>query len=531
MNFIENLNWPAILVALTAVLVISRVNHFMSGLKAVNHLVGPRVPFAPLSVPGVLVPTTWWNPGLFYIWHWRNHFYKTWGSENVAFVPWLSGRPTLMVTNLDVARQVTLGAHRSSWEKPVDQSQALLMFGMNLVAAEGEQWRKHRRIAGPAFTNELYQMAWQETYNLYNEMIEEEGLSAKDAFEAPVVQNLTFKLALSVIGNCGFGFNFRWAEPPFSPDGTLSIQEAMRTVSEWHALDVFCPKWVTKLPVPQFKKYRAACDKLMDFMRAQVVERREIINGGSQLKGDVFTMLVKANEDEEEKLQLDDEELIGNVFVMLLAGHETTAHTLAATLGFLAIHDEIQEDVHEEVMSVFGRRDPVTSLFLVFNDFTKLEKVVSVFYEALRLFPAGFVLIRRATEDTVLQVPNPVGQEGTTSVPIQKGTDAIVDMIGIQNNTRYFDEPEKFKPQRWYGISNESESFSAFSVGPRACIGRKFATLEAVCFIACLMRDWKVEPLLNSGETKEEWKKRVVDAKMVLTLGVKDVPLRFVRRK
>lgn len=67
-------------------------------------------------------------------------------------------------------------------------------------------------------------------------------------------------------------------------------------------------------------------------------------------------------------------------------------------------------------------------------------------------------------------------------------------------------------------------------LGPRACIGRKFASMESVCFLTLLLRDFKVEPLLRVGETKEQWEDRVLDAKIALTLGVVDVPVRFVRR-
>ncbi|TFK72489.1 cytochrome P450 [Pluteus cervinus] len=522
-SIVENLNWSTIFLGLTVVYIISKTNNFVNGLKTINYLAGPRVPFAPLSLPGIFLPTTWWNPGVFYFWTWRNHFYKTWG-ETVGFAPWFSGEPTFVTTNLEVAKQVTLGGHKSSWEKSSDKSLALMIFGMNLVTAQGDLWRKHRRVVGPAFSNDLYQLVWQETYNIYQEMIEDEGWSKVDTLDVSVVQTLTSKLALLVIGNCGFGFNFHWSEPPTSVDGSTSIQRALHIVTEWHILDVFCPRWLSDLPVPIFKKYRAAYKQLMDFMHAQVAERRDLVQGGTQLRMDVFTMLVKANEDEEAKFRLDDDELIGNVFVMLLAGHETTAQILAASLGFLAVHEDIQDEVYEEVMSVIGRRDPV------FSDFTKLEKVTSVFYETLRIFPPGFILVRKASEDTVIQVPNPVGQEGTTGLPVPKGIELVIDVLGIHNNPRYFDEPEKFKPQRWYGLSNESEAFAAFSIGPRACIGRKFATFESVCFLASLLRDWKVEPILKAGETNKEWKERVVDAKLVLTLGVKDVPVRFVRR-
>lgn len=110
-------------------------------------------------------------------------------------------------------------------------------------------------------------------------------------------------------------------------------------------------------------------------------------------------------------------------------------------------------------------------------------------------------MIREAKEDTVLQIPNPVGQEGTTSLPVPKGVQVNISPVSdatqltkthyfrslwiwlesvseaylhftfyskqryAENNPRYFDEPEKFKPSRWYGVSGESELFSAFSIG------------------------------------------------------------------
>jgi cytochrome P450 len=69
-----------------------------------------------------------------------------------------------------------------------------------------------------------------------------------------------------------------------------------------------------------------------------------------------------------------------------------------------------------------------------------------------------------------------------------------------------------------------------FFPGPRACIGRKFATTEAVCFLTLLLRDFIIIPVMRSGETKEAWQNRVLDARFALTLGVADVPVKFVRR-
>ncbi|GLB43525.1 putative cytochrome P450 [Lyophyllum shimeji] len=112
-------------------------------------------------------------------------------------------------------------------------------------------------------------------------------------------------------------------------------------------------------------------------------------------------MLIRVNEQEAGKLQLDDQEVVclravpfwflhsehnvhnSAVFIFLLAGHETIAHTLtiSATLALLALRADIQGEISEQTVSVVGHdRDPV------YDDYSTLDKVLSAFYEALRLF-------------------------------------------------------------------------------------------------------------------------------------------------
>ena len=68
-------------------------------------------------------------------------------------------------------------------------------------------------------------------------------------------------------------------------------------------------------------------------------------------------------------------------------------------------------------------------------------------------------------------------------------------------------------------------------LGPRACIGRKFGSVEAVCWLTALLRDWRVEIVLESGETREGWRERVLQAELITTLAVGPVPIRLVRRR
>ena len=180
------------------------------------------------------------------------------------------------------------------------------------------------------------------------------------------------QLAILIIGKCGFGFSFNWLEPPRSTDGKMTIQRALRAIADSVAAVIFVPRWFKRLSfsgylnlylatwseyIIFFKFHRMselveADEHLMEFMKTQVRERKAVIGStapserkAGAIQADVFTMLVKANEDEGGKLKLDDEELvrtelsfnhlfletllslrlqIGNIFIMLFAGHGKT---------------------------------------------------------------------------------------------------------------------------------------------------------------------------------------------------------------
>jgi len=164
------------------------------------------------------------------------------------------------------------------------------------------------------------------------------------------------------------------------------------------------------------------------------------------------------------------------------------------------------------------------------------------------LTAAGYVMIRESTEDTTLTFWD--AKRGTVQVPVPKGTGLVVDVVGTgmscvnlcqsdsgssmtlspaEHNPRIYDDPLTFRPSRWNNVSDEG--ISAFSVGPRTCLGKKFAITESVAFLALLLRDFEVQPLLQPQETIEEWKRRVLDeASIGITLGISKAPLRFVRR-
>ncbi|KAG1835085.1 cytochrome P450 [Suillus variegatus] len=509
------LSWTTATTALVAAVTISKVFKFVSGLKAVDYLPGLWVPFQPLSFLGVLVPERSWNPGVIFVWTWRHtrNIYRRFDSDTVSVV-------------------VTVGHKTGAFGKADDMGRSFLFWGPNVVAVTSQdQWRKHRRITGPAFNKDTYQLVWNATHKAYSEMIDW-------TIDVRRIQSLTIKFTLIIMATAGFGLPFSWGEPP-SHDGRMSIQQCLEIITLRNTFAIAAPRWAWKLPLPWVRQTREVFDTMRAFMNSHIQARREAIgsSAGDDTSKDILSLFVRASEHDEGKLHLDNKELIGNVFALLFAGHETTSHSLAATLGFLSLHPFIQDEIVEQVHEVTKGRENGE---IKFDDYSKLDKALAAFYEGVRMFPSGVYLIREAKRDTVLNLSGI--DEEPKMLPVKKGTHVIVDMIGVHYNPEYFPDPEEFKPARWYTNSTSNayiaggEDHTGFSVGPRSCLGKKFATTEAVCFLVLLLRDWRVEPLLSVNvstgekETKEEWRKRVMQAKMTITLGVRDVPLTFTKR-
>lgn len=97
-------------------------------------------------------------------------------------------------------------------------------------------------------------------------------------------------------------------------------------------------------------------------------------------------------------------------------------------------------------------------------------------------------------------------------------------------NPRHFPNPEAFRPDRWTGVSTDSDLFVGFGHGPRACIGRKFSLVEATAFIVMLLKDWRVRVELGKGETAEQWQRRVMFGKIHALTGMGPIPIRLIRR-
>lgn len=131
---------------------------------------------------------------------------------------------------------------------------------------------------------------------------------------------------------------------------------------------------------------------------------------------------------------------------------------------------------------------------------------------------AGTNVLRVSLEDATLTGPNLTPSAPMLFAP--KGTEFVMDVLNAGRSRRLFPHADEFRPQRWAESPELLEHFYSFSVGPRACLGRRFATVEAVAFLSHMLRDWKFEAKLAKDETLEMWGDRVLDPTFGIMLKI-----------
>ncbi|KAG9043192.1 hypothetical protein FS837_009883 [Tulasnella sp. UAMH 9824] len=238
--------------------------------------------------------------------------------------------------------------------------------------------------------------------------------------------------------------------------------------------------------------------------RKLIEDKRRIALGekGAAAERDILSVLLRANEREDMKdsEKLSDDEVLGQIATMLLAGHETTSSTVTWLLYDLAKPEyaSLQEKLRAEVNAVLSDQPSMDEL-------NSLQYLDAVTREALRKNPVVTATIRTAAHDSVLPVSKPiVGRDGVArnEIHVQKDSVILIPIISINRDKAIWGEDaDKLKPERWLEKSHPYAAeyptvFSGimtFLGGARACIGYRLAVMEIKVILFTLLRNFVFE--------------------------------------
>jgi cytochrome P450 len=281
------------------------------------------------------------------------------------------------------------------------------------------------------------------------------------------VDAAALQATLEVVGRTLFGGSV-------AADGervVAAVLEALDGVVARARTPLPVPRWA---PTPGARRLRRSVATLDAATGDVVAHRREA--GVGRDDQDLLALLLRAAD----AGQLSPSEVRDELVTMVIAGHETVASALTWTLHLLATHTSAQARLHAELDGVLAGRAPS------WDDLRHLPWTRAVVDEALRLFPPAWVVTRRAVEADEID-----------GVPVPAGTMVILSPWLLHRRADVFADPEAFSPERFLPTAppHPRGAYLPFGAGPRLCIGRDFALVEAVLVLAALLRNRAVLPV------------------------------------
>ncbi|XP_066267798.1 cytochrome P450 3A29-like isoform X2 [Branchiostoma lanceolatum] len=381
--------------------------------------------------------------------------------------------PNLMVGDLEIIKEITVKEINKFTNRRTFDGQGEI-FDQSLLSLKDADWKRVRSAITPTFSSgKLKQMAAlveRCADGLVAAMAENEQKGT--SFD---VKRLAGGFTMDVISCTGFGVDVDSLHNPDHP--LVTSAKSFFVFSFYNPLviliflfpslaGVLARFGVTFFPKKSLDYFCEAVDTAISMRKSQAT-------GTDKKRVDLLQLMLQAHNEELDKKGANDApkhgissmEIKGNAITLWLAGYETTANTLTLTLYNLAMHQEAQDKVIEELDALLEKRGKLD--YEAVHDLPYLEMCIS---ETLRMYPAAMRFDRICKEDTEVK-----------GLHIPAGMIVNVPVYPIHYDADIWPEPEKFKPERFTKEEKEARdpyAYLPFGAGPRNCVGMRLALME-----------------------------------------------------
>lgn len=339
------------------------------------------------------------------------------------------------------------------------------VIGNGLVAADGELWKRQRRIIQGVFMRERVLAFSHAMRRATREMLDAWKVHADR--DAPIdIAEEMMRLTLRIVTETIIG----------TPKGTevARLGEALAYVLRDASESVEAFELPKSVPTPKRRRFAEAMATLHGVIEKTIAERRALPDPGDDLVG----RLMKAK-DEETGEAMSDVQLRDEVLTMFFVGHDTTAHALTWTFACLSQHPDTRREVLAEIDRELGGKEPEPA------DLARLAATERAFKESMRLFPPVWIIVRAVAQPDVID-----------GYDIPGRSIVVVSPMATHKNPRLWSEPEGFDPDRFLPEAEAQRSryaFFPFGVGPRTCVGFSFAMMEAEIALAMVFQRYTLD--------------------------------------
>ena len=327
------------------------------------------------------------------------------------------------------------------------------VFGNGLLLSHGDTWKYHRRLMQSAFNSDRL-MGYAVRVVTETDLMLENWRSKQSCDVHREMSCLTAKIIIRAM---------------FGVDATETAEEITQAVDK--VMQQYCDRAETFYLLPSWLPTRTnwqagRAKKRLNEIIYGIVERRQ------HTEDDVLSTMLNATD--EAGNRLSTKQLRDEVMTLLLAGYDTTANALTWTLMLLAQNPKAEAKLIAELNSVLTDRLPTI------DDIPHLPYTEMVLKESMRLYPPAWILGRELIRDCNIGGYN-----------FSRGTVIYFSQWAVHRSARFFNDPEKFNPDRWADNLEQRLprcTYFPFGAGARVCIGKVFSMMEATLILAMVMQ-------------------------------------------
>ena len=343
------------------------------------------------------------------------------------------------------------------------------LLGRSVFVTNGEEWARQRRIIDPAFEGgrlrETFPAMWDAACAARDRLAAQAGRGPVEieAEASHAAADVIFRTLFSI------PIEHRIAAEVFAEFRAYQRAQPLVNLGAFVPLPDWMPRGVSRAA-------RAGAARIRALIAGLVAERATEIAAGTA-PDDLATKIMTTPDPQTGQL-FSPEEMVDQVAIFFLAGHETSASALAWALWLLAADPEEQARIAAEARAKIDVQCPD------FSTVSRLVRTRDVFRETLRLYPPVPMMVREAA-----------CPERFRDRAVPEGSPVVVSPWHLHRHARLWERPDAFDPDRWAtenGRACQREAYLPFSAGRRVCTGAGFAMVEGVLLLALLMRDLAV---------------------------------------
>jgi cytochrome P450 len=374
---------------------------------------------------------------------------------------WLA--PTVVIATSPRGAHDVLGRGGQYVDKTIIHQEMRHLLGPNLFDLNYEQWLPRRRALQPVFT--------KQNVRAFGGHIAQAAETVAGSWADGTQVDLDVecrKLTLRALGRSVLGLDLN--------DRSEAVADPLRVAVEYvtnRAMrPVRAPRW---LPTPARARARGASE-MLHRLADDILQACRTDPG----RDAPLVRALMAATDPDSGQGLSDEQIRSELVIFMLAGHDTTATTLAYALWALGLNLDVQQRVADEAAAI-GNRE------LTPEDISRLGYTVQVLHEALRLCPPGAATARMAQQDIEVD-----------GYRVQAGSMLMVGIYALHRDPALWDNPLVFDPDRFSPEQVKGRDrwhYLPFGAGPRSCIGDHFAMLEATLALGTIVRSHEIRSI------------------------------------